>query len=65
MSSPAIRLVECVAPQSDITKPSKPSNSFRSRCSVSGFSHDHLPLILLYEHMTEPTPASIAPANGG
>ena len=70
-SRPATIDIECVAPQSLITQPLKPRRSLRSRCSVSGFSHDHpVPgtdwaLILLYEHMKLPTFAAIAPSNGG
>ena len=62
-------LVLCVAFQSDITQPLKPNRPFKSRERESWFSHAHLPIcpfgqsmqILLYEHMTEPKPASIAP----
>ena len=39
--------VECVAPQSLITYPSKPSVAFRSCASVVGFSQLQNPLILL------------------
>ena len=59
-----------VAPQSDITHPLNPIRSFKSRWSVSGFSQLHFSTpdaswrILLYEHMTEPTSASIAPWYG-
>ena len=42
----AMMLVLCVAPQSDITQPSKPRSFFKLP-NVSGFSHDQAPLILL------------------
>ena len=49
----------------DMTKPSKPSMTRRCLCSVSSFSHVYTPLIRLYPHMIDPTPASTAAAKGG
>ena len=65
MSKPCASEAEWVAPQSDITKPSKPLHFLSSSASVVGFSHDHTPFTLLYEHIIEPTPLSAAPRKGG
>ncbi len=55
----------CVAPQSDITKPLKPQ-SFRRMSVMSGtLSAAHVPLTLLYAHITEPTPARTAASYAG
>ena len=58
MSSPAFAdaTVECVAPQSDMTKPVKPICLRSAVVSVSGFSHAYTLLMRLYEHITAPAP---------
>eukprot|EP00964_Phaeocystis_antarctica_P015651 scaffold8656_cov69-Phaeocystis_antarctica.AAC.11 len=56
---------ECVATQSDMTQPPKPSVPLRSATRVWWSAHAAVPLILLYAHMTEPTPARTAASNGG
>ena len=56
---------ECVAAQSDMTQPAKPSVPLRSATRVCSSAHAAVPLTLLYAHMTEPTPARTAASNGG
>jgi len=47
MSRPCISDAECVAPQSDMTKPWKPSLPFRSWTRAGELSQAHTPLTLL------------------
>ena len=65
MSNPAFTAgaVEWVPPQSDITKPSKPSSFLSMAVSRVGFSHAHGPFTLLYEHITEPVPPCLTLAS--
>src|ERR1700739_1967498 len=65
ISSPALMYVApCVAPQSDVTKPLKPISSRRIFVSVESFPQAKTPLMRLYEHMIEATPARMAASNG-
>ena len=58
----AAAVVECVPPQSLNTHPLKfnPFGDLRSP-SVSAFSQEYVPDTLLYEHINDPAPPSMAP----
>src|SRR5215831_6286563 len=65
MSSPLLMNEgACVAPQSLVTNPLKPSSSRRILTSVSRLPQAKVPLTLLYEHMIDDTPAFTASTNG-
>lgn len=57
--------VDHVAPQSDMTRPRKPSCPRSTVLSRAGSWHENAPLTSPYPHMTAPTPACTATWNGG
>src|SRR5277367_2061712 len=65
ISNPSLRnRTLCTPPQSEVTKPLNPISPFKIVFNVSLLPHANGPLMRLYEHITDDTPAFTASANG-